>query len=82
MAINNSGDRSNEFDLMTPEEWDVYSDLSDAWNQFIKLPVLFPNDNADFAYHINALKSLVMSRPVAREMVKRNWPGYEKPDSI
>jgi hypothetical protein len=63
-------DRSNEFDLMTPEEWDVYSHLSAAWNEFIKLPVLFASDNRDFSYHVNALKSILMSRPVMREMVK------------
>ena len=75
-----SVDRSNEFPLLTPEEWDVYSRLSQAWNQYINLPVLFKGDETDFSYHINALKSIVMSRPVEREMVKRNWTGYKAED--
>ena len=73
-------DRSNEFPLLTPEEWDVYSRLSQAYNQYIDLPTLFVGDNVDFTYHINALKSIVMSRPVEREMVKRNWNGYRAED--
>lgn len=73
-------DRSNEFPLLTPEEWDVYSALSDAYNQFIALPVFFEGDWKDFSFHINALKSIVMSRPVEREMVQRNWAGYKKLD--
>lgn len=69
-------DRSNEFALLTSNEWDVYSRLSQAYNQYADLPVLFKGDEIDFVFHINALKSLLMSRPVEREMLKRNWPGY------
>jgi hypothetical protein len=69
-------DRSNEFDLLTPEEWDVYDALSVAWNRFVALPVLFVGDRPEFANHINTLKTLVMSRAVAREMAKRGWSGY------
>jgi hypothetical protein len=76
----NQPDRSNEFDLLTPEEWDVYSRLSESFNEFIRLPVLTPIDQRDFAFHINALKNIVLSRAVAREMAKRDWPGYVKPE--
>lgn len=72
--------RSNEFDLLMPEEWDCYSRLSEAWNTFIELPVLFPGDRDEFARYINILKLMVMSRPVMREMVKQNWPGYNIED--
>lgn len=71
-------DRSNEFDLLTPQEWDVYSRLSEAWNGFIALPQLHHRDQPDFGDHINALKNIVMSRAVMREMIKRNWNGYNK----
>lgn len=69
-------DRSNEFPLLTSEEWDVYSRLSEAWNEFAALPVLFHTDRPDFAYHINACKSILMSRPVERGMVGMEFPGY------
>ncbi len=69
-------DRSNEFPLLTPQEWDVYSRLSEAYNEFIALPTLFKGDTTDFSFHINALKSILMSRPVEREMLARNWNGY------
>lgn len=69
-------DRSNEFKLLSSDEWDVYSYLSKAYNLFTDLPVLFKDDTTDFIYHINALKSILMSRPVEKEMLKRNRPGY------
>jgi hypothetical protein len=78
--MDNEVDRSNEFDLLTPQEWDCYSRLSEAWNEFIKLPVLFPGDIDEFARYVNILKSMVMSRPVMKEMVKRDWPGYKTED--
>jgi hypothetical protein len=69
-------DRSNEFPLLEDKEWDVYSVLSTAWNRFIELPTLHPNDNIDFAHHINALKNIIMSRPVAKIMAGMKWNGY------
>ena len=77
----NKEDRSNEFDLLTPEEWDCYSRLSEAWNEFIQLPVLFHPDKEEFARYINILKAIIMSRPVMREMKTRDWPGYQTEDS-
>lgn len=72
-------DRSNEFPPMTDAEWDVYDALSVAFNRFVALPVLHPNDQGDFANAVNVLKNLVMSRPVARLMAERGWSGYVKP---
>jgi hypothetical protein len=72
---------SEENSLLTHEEWDVYSDLSSAWNKFIKLPEYFGKDTPDFAFHINALKGIVMSRPVEREIAGQN-PNYFDPDSV
>lgn len=57
-----------ENSALTQEEWDAYSLLSAAYNAFITLPVLFPGDRGEFALGINQLKSIVMSRPVEREL--------------
>jgi hypothetical protein len=69
--------RDNEPDILTPEEWDVYSLLSEAWNRFIQLSELHKEDTADFMRGINALKSIVMSRPVEKALQALDWPGYE-----
>lgn len=63
--------------LLTSEEWGVYSRLSEAWNAFILLPELHKQDRPDFMVHINALKSIVMSRPVERELQDNGVGGYE-----
>lgn len=63
--------------LLTAEEWEVYSRLSEAWNTFIKLPEYHRQDRLDFTTHINALKSIVMSRPVERELQNIGIAGYE-----
>lgn len=62
--------------LMTEEECNVYSKLSEAWNLFIALEVLHSEDRPEFARAINAAKNILMSRPVAREMQEQNVPGY------
>lgn len=69
----------NETDsLLSPKEWEVYSHLSEAWNTFIELDELFVTDREDFARHINAIKNIVMSRPVARELARQGVFGYQK----
>jgi hypothetical protein len=71
-------ERGDEPPILTPEEWDVYSLLSEAWNRFIELPIYHRQDHIEFAQSVNALKNIVMSRPVCRELQKQDWPGYEK----
>lgn len=66
--------------LLSHEEWDVYSKLSEAWNLFIKLEKLHVQDNIEFMHHINALKNILMSRPVARELKVQGITGYVKDD--
>lgn len=51
---------------LTSNEMAVYNSLSNAYNQFIKLPILFNYDQPEFATHINALKNIVLSRPAVR----------------
>lgn len=67
--------------LLTREEWETYSFLSDAWNAFINLEKLHVEDSKEFAFHINAAKNIVMSRPVSRELRDLDTPGYVKPKS-
>ena len=62
--------------LLSPEEWAVYDHLSEAFNSFIKLDKLHAQDAREFAFHINALKNIIMSRPVARELVEKQFTGY------
>lgn len=62
--------------LLSHEEWLVYSSLSDAWNTFITLQVLHESDTQEFSAGINALKNIVMSRPVSRELQKQGIGGY------
>lgn len=66
--------------LLSHEEWEVYSRLSDAWNLFIKLERLHSQDNVEFMHHINALKNILMSRPVSRELKKQGIHGYIQDD--
>jgi len=62
-----------ENSVLTQDEWDVYSLLSASFNAFLKLPHLYPGDQADFAHGINILKNIVMSRPTERELA----PHYQ-----
>lgn len=57
-----------ENSVLTQEEWDVYSLLSIAYNAYIRLPILFQGDQREFAYSINILKNIVMSRAAEREL--------------
>jgi hypothetical protein len=66
--------------LLSHEEWDVYSKLSEAWNLFIQLERLHSQDNVEFSFHINALKNIIMSRPVSRELVAQEINGYIQPE--
>jgi len=56
--------------LLSVEEWEVYSLLSEAWNKYVTLPSLFP-EQPTFAFHINALKSIIMSRPIEKELLEQ-----------
>lgn len=53
---------------MTQEEIAVYNHLSDAYNDFIRLPVLYDYDQADFAVLINQIKNILLARVGMRSM--------------
>lgn len=63
--------------LLSEQEWEVYSHLSEAWNKFIKLELLHPNDNPEFAFYINGAKNILMSRPVERELKLQGSEPYQ-----
>ena len=67
-----------EASLLSDDEWEVYSCLSEAWNKMIQLESLHPNDNPEFAFHINAAKNILMSRPVARELKAKGSEPYQE----
>lgn len=60
--------------LLTADEWEVYEFLTEAWNHFVKLEILFIGDRTEFSEHINALKNIVMSRPVVKEVRDQGYP--------
>ena len=62
----NSDNKTGE-SILHIDEWGVLDHLTDAYNNLIHLPIYFKNDKPDFTFHINALKSIVMSRAVERE---------------
>lgn len=62
--------------LMTPEEWNVYTLLNDAFTEYCNLPQLHQRDLLEFIHHSNALKALIMARPVARELITLGREPY------
>lgn len=60
--------------LLEPNEVEIIDILADAWNKFLKLKVLHPNDTGEFLQAIHAAQNIVMSRPVAREMYQKDEP--------
>jgi hypothetical protein len=52
---------------MTDSEQKVLQCLADAWNEFIKLPVMHPDDNIEFRSSIHNLQRIVGIRKLRRE---------------
>ena len=53
-------------DRMTPEETNCLNILSNAWDEFIKLPELYPWERVQFMFAIHAAQFMLMSRPTVR----------------
>lgn len=47
---------------MTEQEKEIIKATADLWNSFIKLPVIHPDDNNDFRFHLHALQNMIFSR--------------------
>jgi len=52
---------------LTRQEQEIMISLIEAWNNFVKLPVLHPDDNGEFRHHLHALQNSLASRVVFRE---------------
>jgi len=49
---------------MTEQEQKVIDKLIEAWNEFMKLPPVHPDDANDFRYHLHSLQRVIFSRQV------------------
>lgn len=54
--------------LLTEDENEALVKLAQAWDIFMKLPVLQPMHRQEFAFSIHQAQRLIMCRPVCREM--------------
>lgn len=53
---------------LDPKEQAAIIALADAWNAFLKLETLHPDETSDFRFAIHAAQTIVMARPVQREL--------------
>ncbi len=52
---------------MTECEQKVLDHLVDAWNEFVKLPVMHPDDNDEFRHAFHNLQRIIGIRALRRE---------------
>jgi len=57
---------------LTVDERVVLETLAEAWNQFVELPVVHPQDQFEFMQAIHRAQNIVMSRVVMRQEL--GWP--------
>jgi hypothetical protein len=59
-------------ELLTVNESNVLRQLAEAWNQYIELPEVHPQDRDEFMRAIHAAQNIVLARPATKiEMEKR-----------
>jgi len=56
--------------LLTAYEHRVLNNLADAWNTFLKLETLHPDEQTDFRHAIHEAQRNIMARPTRREFKK------------
>lgn len=47
---------------MTKQENKVLKASAELWNQFLKLPVQYKDDQNDFRFHLHALQNIILAR--------------------
>lgn len=52
--------------LLTEGERQVVNALADAWNAFLELKPVHPDDQVEFRQAIHAAQNIVMARPVLK----------------
>ena len=55
--------------LLTEEERRVVDTLAEAWNAFLELKPVHPDDNQEFRQAIHAAQNIIMARPVMKNAV-------------
>lgn len=53
---------------MTTLELKALEATKEAWNAFLDLPVIHPDDQDDFRHHIHALQNIILAREGQRVM--------------
>jgi len=53
--------------LLSVAEESVVSRLADAWNEFVRLEPVHPDETVEFRRAIHAAQQIIMARPVQRE---------------
>lgn len=54
--------------MLTPEEIEVANLLGQAWNAFVKLPIVHHADRIDFEYAIRLAQNIVLARSGLRDL--------------
>jgi hypothetical protein len=47
---------------MTTPELKTISAISEVWNAFLQLPMIHPDDQNEFRFHIHALQNMILAR--------------------
>jgi hypothetical protein len=48
---------------LTKEEKDLLDKISEAWNDFLKLPTLHADDVIEYRQHVHAIQNIILARP-------------------
>lgn len=63
---------------MTEQELDVLEKSRELWDEFLKLPVIHPDDQNEFRLHLHAIQNIVMARTAMKAMsykMNERWGG-------
>lgn len=53
---------------MMEEEKELLNLTGEIWNKYLDLPILHPNDQQEFMYHLHAIQRIIMSREFLRNI--------------
>jgi hypothetical protein len=60
---------------VTPEEQKVMDLLVDAWNKYITLPIIHPDENTEFRHNFHNLQRVLISRDYIKKQGIQNETG-------
>jgi hypothetical protein len=69
---------------MTEQEKEILQWTGELWNKFIQLPIMHPDDQNEFRFHLHAIQNIVYAREGVRsvEPVKGPRETVEVPADI